>query len=469
MNDQDTKDTERFMKALFPRLDEQNLADIVGLRPGGGTYGRAPYDAISDIVELAETFGDKCNLYFRLSTCKPPKNESLKGFGARPNLASTATLWADVDVDEDKVFTTKQEALEAIKNFEPTPSIIVNSGGGFHVYWLLREPVFFGKWKGEHKGEMDRVEGCNRGIMERLPSDNCWDATRILRIPGTFNLKKEKARPVELVKFDDSIRYGLDQLAELLYEPYSQREQQPRQRPATEDGNHASIFSTTKVDGRKALERAIGRGLSKRAQGLIAAGDASQDFKGDRSRMCASVVMSLLRVETPYDDILAVFKNFPVGERYGESGKGWLARVILSAEAQLDPDYEPMKSTKPPPPIPSTPGMWAWRHFNRMLGLIALLRREAPLTKKAIGKKLGRSRSTVDVYIKAGLGTGWVEKIAPIKGARGLPAARYQLSDAAPTARERGKVMAGLANYARSSCLQGGDSARPLPKTVSPR
>jgi hypothetical protein len=445
-------DTERFLTALYPLVNEQHLVDVMGRKPNGGGSSRDPCDNISDILNIAHDYGDEYNLYVRLSTCKP-KN-SLRGFGARENLSYTNALWADVDSGEDKAYPGKREALKAIESFSPPPSIIVDSGGGYHLYWLLTEPVFFGEWQGEHKGEMDKIEGCNRGIRTRLSSDDCWDAARILRIPGTFNLKKSKQRLVRIVKFDDSIRYDLNGLTALLYEPYVKGGRDAIQRVG--DGKPATIFSDDKIDGQDALSRAVARGLSLRARDLIRTGDASAFGKtgrtGDRSSMTASVVMSLLKVGTSPNDILAIFKSFPVGERYRESGKGWLTRVILSAEKKFDPRHQqPRRGTTPPPQLPWTPGRWAWKHRRKMCRLLALLRREGPMTKRAIASNLGWARNTVSAYIKTGQGIGWLKCDTALTGTRGRPAARYVLTSTAPTNLLLGQVLNDLSRYAQSS------------------
>ncbi len=47
-------------------------------------------------------------------------------------------LWVDLDCDDDPV--KREAALAKLHEFRPAPSIIVDSGGGWHSYWLLSEP-----------------------------------------------------------------------------------------------------------------------------------------------------------------------------------------------------------------------------------------------------------------------------------------------------------------------------------------
>src|SRR5690606_12921730 len=47
-------------------------------------------------------------------------------------------LWVDIDCDGDA--HQRDEGLQKLRDFDPTPSFILDSGGGWHGYWLLEEP-----------------------------------------------------------------------------------------------------------------------------------------------------------------------------------------------------------------------------------------------------------------------------------------------------------------------------------------
>ena len=74
------------------------------------------------------------------------------------NLASTPGFWFDVDVGPEKAaegkgYATTEEAETALAEFcaetgIPKPNVVVPSGsGGFHVYWILKEPLDPETWK----------------------------------------------------------------------------------------------------------------------------------------------------------------------------------------------------------------------------------------------------------------------------------------------------------------------------------
>jgi hypothetical protein len=107
------------------------------------------------------------------------------------NLVSCKNLYLDVDAKEDGGYPSTAEVAAAVKGFIvwsklPFPTVIVGSGsGGWHIYWTLDTAV-------------DRTEFTNMarrlvtaGVEYGLKFDRqCTvDATRLLRVPGTWNFK----------------------------------------------------------------------------------------------------------------------------------------------------------------------------------------------------------------------------------------------------------------------------------------
>lgn len=153
-------------------------------------------------------------------------------------------LWADID------HVSVAEARERVaKAGLPAPSIIVNSGNGVHLYWLLDEPYLIddagapipvetewvekpgGKKKARkyinengdrvyldqrrHLSRLgakaQRVQDVIAGIASVCGGDHTHDLARLLRVPGTFNRKDQRngREPVltQLVECEPSRRY----------------------------------------------------------------------------------------------------------------------------------------------------------------------------------------------------------------------------------------------------------------------
>lgn len=106
----------------------------------------------------------------------PRDGESRNGDKAVP---MARVLFADFDKG-----ATVEEALQRIRKAGlPEPSIVVASGGGVHVYWLLAEPITdTAVWTATMKG-----------IIAAVSSDkSIHNPERIMRLPGTRNVKPDR-------------------------------------------------------------------------------------------------------------------------------------------------------------------------------------------------------------------------------------------------------------------------------------
>lgn len=98
-------------------------------------------------------------------------------------------MWADFD---GKAYPGgKADAFGALSSVAPVPQIIVDSGNGYHAYWLLDDLHPFAQ-----------VQPVMKGIEKEHGSDHCSDAARVLRVPGTHNHKDDILKDVRLVRFD---------------------------------------------------------------------------------------------------------------------------------------------------------------------------------------------------------------------------------------------------------------------------
>jgi hypothetical protein len=117
--------------------------------------------------QLPEIPADR-DVYFAPALRKEPGNE-------KSNVLGTKAVWVDAD-DPQKPLCTLP------------PSIMVSSGHGWHVYWLLNKPLV----------ETDTIEQLNHVLIRDVPTSDpsCWNVNRLLRVPGTLNTKEPKASVV---------------------------------------------------------------------------------------------------------------------------------------------------------------------------------------------------------------------------------------------------------------------------------
>ena len=127
-------------------------------------------------------------------------------YGGKAEDVSGATqiIWADVDAKHHG--DSKQLALAAILDFPVPPSVIVDSGHGFHCYWKL-----------DHLIGWDQAIDIMKGIAKRIGGDAVYDRARILRLPGTHNHKDGDKVPVRLIRFDTTLRYSATDFDEFRY------------------------------------------------------------------------------------------------------------------------------------------------------------------------------------------------------------------------------------------------------------
>lgn len=112
-------------------------------------------------------------------------------------------MWIDVDNDETK----RQDDLERLLHYDPAPSFILSSGGGWHAYWLLEKPF-------ELQNDADRQQIANtlHGLFADLSGDPGYvkSVASVMRLPDSLNTKPERRGvAVEIVEYLPERRYPL--------------------------------------------------------------------------------------------------------------------------------------------------------------------------------------------------------------------------------------------------------------------
>ena len=109
-------------------------------------------------------------------------------------------LFAEFDA---KDYGTKAGCVAHIKSLTPRPNVIVDSGGGYHCYWLLKNPVI-------PDTKLKTIQ--YRWVSYTGGDTGAKDLARILRVPGTVNHKYKPPRPVKIVYESYSTPYELEEL-----------------------------------------------------------------------------------------------------------------------------------------------------------------------------------------------------------------------------------------------------------------
>jgi len=126
-----------------------------------------------------------------------------RGIGHREGVRKYTCLWADFD---QKRFGDEAEAMRMLHNFPLEPTLVVASGGGWHLYWKLAVPL------AATPANIAATQEIMTRLYQRLGGlDAVHNPTRLLRLPGdgSFN-HKYAARPNVRVVQQSDITYSLD-------------------------------------------------------------------------------------------------------------------------------------------------------------------------------------------------------------------------------------------------------------------
>jgi hypothetical protein len=161
-------------------------------------------------------------------------------------IAAINCLYAEFDAKDYGSKEAIQQHLES--STFPIPSAIVDSGGGLHGYWLLREP-----WMLDSDDTREAAALIQRVWVQSIGADkSVHDLVRILRIPGTLNFKYDPARSVQFLALDLDRTYMLPALTAHL-PPIHEAEPQFRNDPPRR-ARSIEAFNTANDVGRL-LER----------------------------------------------------------------------------------------------------------------------------------------------------------------------------------------------------------------------
>lgn len=186
---QATNQLREFVDAIF---EPNDVVEVRALHDDKPTVQK--WLAASDLPRLASGLGELNKAGFNIYVGANPRKAP--GGSHNADVACARTFFVDFDG------LTLEEVRRRIDEAAlPTLSMIVNSGHGFHCYWLLDEPLI----------DLDLWSRYQQALINELGSDPCIkDAARIMRLPGFLNVKGD---PVvcDIIDCDPARQYPLDE------------------------------------------------------------------------------------------------------------------------------------------------------------------------------------------------------------------------------------------------------------------
>lgn len=226
-----------FFSALFGGAVSEERQIVVWCK-GMPTNWCASLEAAAQAAQAGAAANDVyfgCSLQNPTTALASARSRALAEGKSQPTLASArglATtacgipgLWADIDFvgqghKKQNYPPDLASALAALREAIPVePSLVISTGGGVHAWWLFTEPWIFA-------GEPDRlraqeiIHGFQETIRQKFTPrgwklDATHDLSRVLRVPGTFNRKKDYAQPRPcVIEHESGARYDIAALSE---------------------------------------------------------------------------------------------------------------------------------------------------------------------------------------------------------------------------------------------------------------
>lgn len=232
----------------WPQAGEQGFVNIhyktIGKRDGKPVWlGRAvrtsqeAASAISFAMKDANTLDIyACMSMQSVAQAKTGKNNFKYNIAVRSaqNAMALRSFFIDIDLkatqlDENgnpkpvqKGYPTWDELITALADFIvktglPKPTMMVHTGGGVHVYWVVDRALTPHEWLPLAASLVEATR--QHGL--RCDTQCTIDSARILRIPDTFNRKETTPRAVRIIGTPLDFDYSLGRIVDVLskYQP----------------------------------------------------------------------------------------------------------------------------------------------------------------------------------------------------------------------------------------------------------
>lgn len=196
----------------WPGQDGPGFVNLHWQAPKNAGFRGRPFKNVDEFMNLAVQAANKPGTFKEIYFCTSTQGTTGRVIHGGPTAHRhknqalwLKALWLDVDIKPEKGYATLAEALAGITAFRetaglPSPSALVFTGGGLHVYWISDKPLAPEDWLPFAEGL--KSEALKLGL--KCDAMLIADAARVMRVPGTYNNKLPTARPVKLLHLGQS-------------------------------------------------------------------------------------------------------------------------------------------------------------------------------------------------------------------------------------------------------------------------
>lgn len=155
-----------------------------------GSVDAPIYPTVGEVLEGATTVVGREDIFY-----SPAPRSSASDY--KSDVIGSGVAWVDLDT------------IDGSREPLVPPSIVVNSGGGRHYYWLLDKLV-----------GVKLLERANKSLISHMQADKgTHNCNRVLRVPGSINSKYEDKPACEILEAHPNRVYSANDLAKL--RPYN--------------------------------------------------------------------------------------------------------------------------------------------------------------------------------------------------------------------------------------------------------
>lgn len=288
-----------------------------------------PYGELDKHIDKILSWNQKgYHVYFGVNP------RSLKGKGKQDDIQDVICFWLDIDAKNFQ--EGKLEAEKRVLEFQPRPNIIIDSGRGYHCYWVLQEPIIN---KTEAQGK--EIKQILSGLATALGADKqTFNFDRLMRLPATDNIKDtENPQPCFIVQINGEHFYSLSDFNNLL--DYHYEEPKGDDLDVSFDGETYIVSDENPIiaqDSIKCTKKQFKNSklrISDRIKRMILVGELQTEAGADKTRSGRdmAIITALVADGYNYKTIRSVFFNPYLGcsDRIREKGEQTLKYEVAKA------------------------------------------------------------------------------------------------------------------------------------------
>lgn len=209
--------TIEFFQRIWPSSGLYVIARLVNKK-----WKHQVCDSIEEAAAYALEFdAQEVPTYHAVATYRERSVETVKPDGTTwhqvrvaKNTRAMKSFWTELDValNDPQKFKSKEEAIDDLVTFcgatkLPIP-MIIESGGGLHLYWPLTTEIQPETWK----QTATNLKALFASMKFKASTERTADMASVLRPVGTFNRKlKDVLRPVEIVSDAEPVEFSIFQ------------------------------------------------------------------------------------------------------------------------------------------------------------------------------------------------------------------------------------------------------------------